>query len=163
MVGNLFYCGQNKEIPGRMKVERFEPTSNLISPAFTVMRPLQQLLLTTEVLFFYHLQIKVLKSLQTLSPSLFLHYVHSIFDRRHSMCCSNWWFRRPNNWPELLRMLLSLGWKQSCHPETRKMLTPEWSHFSTYKACRTNRSRIASRRSSVSISMWVFPLSICWK
>ncbi|XP_043279610.1 endoribonuclease Dicer isoform X2 [Venturia canescens] len=50
MVGNrnLYYCGTNKQIPGRMKVERFEPMCNFISPAFTVMRPLQNLLLSSE-------------------------------------------------------------------------------------------------------------------
>ncbi|CAL7946238.1 unnamed protein product [Xylocopa violacea] len=51
IIGNrhLYYCGVNKNIPGRMKVENFVPLSNFIAPAYSVFRPLQSLLLNAEV------------------------------------------------------------------------------------------------------------------
>lgn len=49
---NLYYCGTNKHIPGRMKVDDFIPFSNFIAPAYTAFRPLQKILLEMEVLLF---------------------------------------------------------------------------------------------------------------
>ncbi|XP_076668388.1 endoribonuclease Dcr-2 isoform X2 [Andrena cerasifolii] len=46
---NLYYCGTNKHIPGRMKVDDFVPFSNFIAPAYTAFRPLQKLLLESEI------------------------------------------------------------------------------------------------------------------
>ncbi|KAK2580644.1 hypothetical protein KPH14_007750 [Odynerus spinipes] len=47
---NLYYCGANKSIPGRMKVDSFIPMSTFIPPAYTTFRPLQSILLNAEVL-----------------------------------------------------------------------------------------------------------------
>ncbi|XP_076178399.1 endoribonuclease Dcr-2 isoform X3 [Ptiloglossa arizonensis] len=51
MIGNrnLYYCGNNKHIPGSMKVDDFIPFSNFIAPAYTTFRPFQELLLAAEV------------------------------------------------------------------------------------------------------------------
>lgn len=46
---NLYYCGNKKGIPGRIKNDAFVPTSNFIPPAFTVLRPLQNILLSESV------------------------------------------------------------------------------------------------------------------
>lgn len=46
---NLFYCGQKKDIPGRIKNDAFVPLSNFIAPAYTVLRPLQEILLSESV------------------------------------------------------------------------------------------------------------------
>lgn len=46
---NLYYCGNKKGIPGRIKNDAFEPTSNFIPPAFTVFRALQNILLDESV------------------------------------------------------------------------------------------------------------------
>ncbi|XP_071570826.1 endoribonuclease Dicer [Temnothorax nylanderi] len=46
---NLYYCGRKKGIPGRIKNDAFVPTSNFIPPAFTVLRPLQTILLSESV------------------------------------------------------------------------------------------------------------------
>ncbi|XP_017890637.2 endoribonuclease Dicer isoform X2 [Ceratina calcarata] len=46
---NLYYCGISKNIPGRMKVDSFVPSSNFIPPAYSVFRELQKLLLDEEV------------------------------------------------------------------------------------------------------------------
>jgi len=40
---NLYYCGENKDIPGRIKNDAFVAMSNFIAPAFTVLRPLQNI------------------------------------------------------------------------------------------------------------------------
>jgi hypothetical protein len=39
---NLYYCGKMKNIPGRMNVDDFSPTSNFIVPAYTVHCQLKQ-------------------------------------------------------------------------------------------------------------------------
>lgn len=51
MIGNrnLYYCGENKGIPGRIKNDAFVPMSNFIAPAFTVLRPLQSIFLNEEI------------------------------------------------------------------------------------------------------------------
>lgn len=49
---NLFYCGEKKLIPGRMKVDDFIPYSNFIAPAYTTFRLLQNLLIEKEVSLF---------------------------------------------------------------------------------------------------------------
>ncbi|KYN08971.1 Endoribonuclease Dicer [Trachymyrmex cornetzi] len=41
---NLYYCGNKKGIPGRIKNDAFVPTSNFIPPAYSVYRPLQKIL-----------------------------------------------------------------------------------------------------------------------
>ncbi|XP_025264753.1 endoribonuclease Dicer isoform X1 [Camponotus floridanus] len=46
---NLYYCGNKKNIPGRIKNDAFIPTSNFIAPAYTVLRPLQKILLDESV------------------------------------------------------------------------------------------------------------------
>lgn len=46
---NLYYCGEKKGIPGRIKNDAFVPTSNFIPPAFTVLRALQKVLLDESV------------------------------------------------------------------------------------------------------------------
>ncbi|XP_015599757.1 endoribonuclease Dicer isoform X2 [Cephus cinctus] len=46
---NLYYCGKNKKIPGRMKVDDFVPLSNFIAPSYTVERRLQKVLIEAEV------------------------------------------------------------------------------------------------------------------
>ncbi|XP_070162593.1 endoribonuclease Dicer isoform X3 [Polyergus mexicanus] len=46
---NLYYCGNKKNIPGRIKNDAFIPTSNFIAPAYTVLRPLQNKLLNESV------------------------------------------------------------------------------------------------------------------
>ena len=46
---NLYYCGKAKNIPGRMKLDDFVPNSNFIPPAFSVLRPIQELLRENEV------------------------------------------------------------------------------------------------------------------
>lgn len=46
---NLYYCGEKKGIPGRIKNDAFVPTSNFIPPAFTVLRALQEILLNESV------------------------------------------------------------------------------------------------------------------
>lgn len=46
---NLYYCGNKKGIPGRIKNDAFVPMSNFIPPAFTVLRPLQKILLKEAV------------------------------------------------------------------------------------------------------------------
>ncbi|KAL6436316.1 hypothetical protein ACFW04_004692 [Cataglyphis niger] len=46
---NLYYCGNKKNIPGRIKNDAFIPTSNFIAPAYTVLRPLQTILLNESV------------------------------------------------------------------------------------------------------------------
>lgn len=46
---NLYYCGDKKRIPGRIKNDTFLPTSNFIPPAFTVLRELQNTLLNESV------------------------------------------------------------------------------------------------------------------
>jgi endoribonuclease Dicer len=47
---NLFYCGNKRGIPGRIKNDAFVPTSNFIAPAYTVLRPLQEILLHESVM-----------------------------------------------------------------------------------------------------------------
>jgi len=47
---NLFYCGNKRDIPGRIKNDAFEPNSNFIAPAYTVLRPLQEILLHESVI-----------------------------------------------------------------------------------------------------------------
>lgn len=42
---NLYYCGDNKDIPGCIKNDAFVPMSNFIAPAFTMVRPLQSIFL----------------------------------------------------------------------------------------------------------------------
>lgn len=42
---NLYYCGNKKGVPGRIKNDAFVPMSNVIPPAFTVLRTLQKILL----------------------------------------------------------------------------------------------------------------------
>ncbi|KAL0108749.1 hypothetical protein PUN28_014111 [Cardiocondyla obscurior] len=56
---NLYYCGKEKGIPGRIKNDAFVPTSNFIPPAFTVLRALQDILLHESVApnVLYELQI----------------------------------------------------------------------------------------------------------
>ncbi|XP_033221777.1 endoribonuclease Dicer isoform X2 [Belonocnema kinseyi] len=51
MIGNrnLFYCGVNKGISGRLKVEDFSPMSNFITPAYAVERRLQAVLVANEI------------------------------------------------------------------------------------------------------------------
>jgi len=46
MIGNrnLYYCGNKKGIPGRIKNDAFVPSSNFIPPAYSVYRPLQKIL-----------------------------------------------------------------------------------------------------------------------
>ncbi|XP_018354963.1 PREDICTED: endoribonuclease Dicer [Trachymyrmex septentrionalis] len=46
MIGNrnLYYCGNKKGIPGRIKNDAFVPKSNFIPPAYSVYRPLQKIL-----------------------------------------------------------------------------------------------------------------------
>ncbi|XP_011632113.1 endoribonuclease Dicer isoform X1 [Pogonomyrmex barbatus] len=46
---NLYFCGNKKGIPGRIKNDAFIPTSNFIPPAFTVLRPLQTILLSESI------------------------------------------------------------------------------------------------------------------
>ncbi|XP_076245317.1 endoribonuclease Dcr-2 [Calliopsis andreniformis] len=46
---NLYYCGNAKLIPGRMKIDDFDPFSNFIAPAYTTFRQLQSLLLSEEI------------------------------------------------------------------------------------------------------------------
>ncbi|XP_025991526.1 endoribonuclease dcr-1 [Solenopsis invicta] len=46
---NLYYCGKKKNIPGRIKNDAFVPMSNFIPPAFTVLRPLQEILLNESI------------------------------------------------------------------------------------------------------------------
>lgn len=46
---NLYYCGNKKGIPGRIKNDAFVPTSNFIPPAFTVLRGLQKILLNESI------------------------------------------------------------------------------------------------------------------
>ncbi|XP_036140493.1 endoribonuclease Dicer isoform X2 [Monomorium pharaonis] len=46
---NLYYCGNKKDIPGRIKNDAFVPMSNFIPPAFTVLRQLQKILLDESV------------------------------------------------------------------------------------------------------------------
>ncbi|XP_072751991.1 endoribonuclease Dicer [Anoplolepis gracilipes] len=46
---NLYYCGSKKNIPGRIKNDAFVPTSTFIAPAYTVLRPLQEILLNESV------------------------------------------------------------------------------------------------------------------
>ncbi|XP_066584904.1 endoribonuclease Dcr-2 isoform X2 [Prorops nasuta] len=46
---NLYYCGKNKKIPGRMKVDDFVPQSTFIPPAFTTFRTWQKEILDQEV------------------------------------------------------------------------------------------------------------------
>ncbi|XP_053977112.1 endoribonuclease Dicer [Hylaeus volcanicus] len=46
---NLYYCGEKKRIPGRMKVDDFVPFSNFIAPGYAVFRLLQKLLLNEEI------------------------------------------------------------------------------------------------------------------
>lgn len=46
---NLYYCGNKKGIPGRIKNDAFVPTSNFVPPAFTVLRELQTILLSESV------------------------------------------------------------------------------------------------------------------
>ncbi|XP_011693477.1 PREDICTED: endoribonuclease Dicer-like isoform X2 [Wasmannia auropunctata] len=47
---NLYYCGKEKGIPGRIKNDAFVPTSNFIPPAFTVFRRMQKSLLQQSVM-----------------------------------------------------------------------------------------------------------------
>ncbi|KAK0080172.1 hypothetical protein PV326_008304 [Microctonus aethiopoides] len=44
IIGNryLYYCGKSKSIPGRLKVDEFEPMSNFIVPSFSTPRQLQK-------------------------------------------------------------------------------------------------------------------------
>ncbi|XP_051160014.1 endoribonuclease Dicer-like [Leptopilina boulardi] len=46
---NLYYCGKNKNIPGRIKVEEYIPNSNFIVPAFTAERSIQGVLIDNEI------------------------------------------------------------------------------------------------------------------
>lgn len=46
---NLFYCGEKKNIPGRIKVEVFIPNSNFIAPAYSAERAVQELLIDNEI------------------------------------------------------------------------------------------------------------------
>lgn len=46
---NLYYCGNKKDIPGRIKNDAFVPMSNFIPPAFTVLHTLQQILLAESI------------------------------------------------------------------------------------------------------------------
>ncbi|EGI69620.1 Endoribonuclease Dcr-1 [Acromyrmex echinatior] len=47
MIGNrnLYYCGNKKGIPGRIKNDAFVPMSNFIPPAYSVYHPLQKILM----------------------------------------------------------------------------------------------------------------------
>lgn len=47
---NLYYCGLNRRIPGRMNVEEFIPGSRFVVPAFTVEREVQKVLIDNEVI-----------------------------------------------------------------------------------------------------------------
>ena len=46
---NLYYCGKQKNIPGRMNTEEFSPLCNYITPAYTVTREIQKLLVEEQV------------------------------------------------------------------------------------------------------------------
>lgn len=46
---NLYYNGVKKGIPKRIKVEEFAPMSNFITPAYTVPRSLQKILLDNKM------------------------------------------------------------------------------------------------------------------
>lgn len=46
---NLYYCGLNRRIPGRMNVEEFIPGSRFVVPAFTVEREVQKVLIDNEI------------------------------------------------------------------------------------------------------------------
>ncbi|XP_043484526.1 endoribonuclease Dicer-like isoform X2 [Leptopilina heterotoma] len=46
---NLYYCGLNRRIPGRINVEEFIPESKFVVPAFTVEREVQKVLINNEI------------------------------------------------------------------------------------------------------------------